>query len=228
MKKYIITGGVILVAGFAIWQIMPGKTELSYINMSGNSSTTTPTPKPLSTKETKEKDAAWAVLQSYIAFAKAKDITGVTSLSYQLSPSCKEYTKNEDNKKDCDTKMENVANIGSQLEKEKLTNVWYDDKQIILSSQFTQTTEKDVSTSFQQSAFFVKKDGAIKILNFTNAKGVILLVGSSTPSEMIERLNKATRDADKDGLPDAEDTDPNKRDVDGNGFWDGIQAVFYK
>lgn len=58
---------------------------------------------------------------------------------------------------------------------------------------------------------------------------------------MLERLTKYTEDKDEDGMEDyleeclssSQDetcikSDTNNKDGDGDGFWDGIEALFYK
>lgn len=242
-KKYILAVVLILVLAISAWKFI-GKRETSneplpQINEE-NLATTTPLREDSAGQA--EKDQAWAVLQKYLSFAKANDIKGLTSLSYQLSDSCKNYDKSTDNKKDCDAKMQSVYSIGSQFKKADYTIVWSDSKQTILSTPFYRADAGEEIASYLHGViFFVKStDGSIKLLSFNPARGIFLpKTATSTKAEIDKKLKDAVIDLDKDGMEDQVEscirtdvactkTNPQKRDTDGDGFWDGVEALFYK
>lgn len=186
-----------------------------------------------------EKDKAWNVLEKYLKAAKEHDIKSVSKISYQLTDSCKKYSTETD-KADCDAKMDTVAYFGSTFNYNDFTEVWSDSKQIILATDFRyEENDSAVSRSRGIIYFVIDQDG-IKILSFNHAKGSIIQKGEASKEELTDRLIRFTEDNDKDGKEDyleeclsvSQDsacklTDPKVRDSDGNGFWDGTEALFY-
>jgi len=246
MKKYILALVLILVLGLSAWKFL-GKREnpiepLPQINEENTATTTEETGVVSNpTVSNTEKDQAWAVLQKYLSFAKANDVKGLAGVSYQLSDSCKNYDKSADNKKDCDAKMQSVYSMGSQLKKSDFTEVWYDSKQTILSTKFSRADAgTDIAGYLHSVIFFVKEGGNTKLLSFNPARGIFLpKTATTTPTEIQTKLNASVLDNDKDGMEDQVEncvrvdtactkTDPTKRDSDGDGFWDGVEALFYK
>lgn len=205
-----------------------------------SSTVETNTPTAISAN-TSIKDKAWETLQKYLNFAKTRDIEGVRSLSYQLTDSCKNYTKSEENKKDCDAKMDTVAFFGTSFVKKDFVEVWSDSKQIILATDFRIEENEEAISRTRSIIYFVVDDGVIKMLKFEPAKGSILQKEGLTKAEIDKRLLDFTEDSDKDGAEDylenclskSQDTtcvktDTTKRDTDLDGFWDGIEVLFYK
>lgn len=187
------------------------------------------------------RDQAWIVLNQYLAYAKAKNIEGLKTVSYQLSDSCKNYTVSEENKKDCDAKMETVAFLGQELKKERFIYTWSDKKQIILATDF-RNEENDVRISKSRGIvyFVIDSNGSIKLLSFNHAKGAFIDKANFPKEQWEERLTTFTADKDEDGKEDYLETcssatqikgcvktDPTKKDTNGNGWWDGIEVLFY-
>ncbi len=187
------------------------------------------------------KEKSWAVLQKYVEFAKNKNIEGVKSLSYQLTDSCKNYSTEEE-KKDCDARMSTVAFFGGAFAKKDFVHIWSDNRQIILATDFRIEENEEAISKTRSMIYFVIDGGVIKVLKFDPAKGSIMKKTSEiTKEERDRKLLEFTTDADMDGIEDylekclsiSQDssctkTDPTKRDSDGDGFWDGIEALFYK
>lgn len=250
MKKYIILIVVIVLAGLGWYLLYDPASETSNLQVDDTgleTSSTTPTEatsstsNPSDTLSNTEKDAAWDILQNYITFAKAKNIDGVASLSYQLSTSCKNYRKDTESKNDCDNKMTSVANMGSTLKKSDYTTTWSDSKQIILSTPFLQAdAAADIAGYLHGVIFFVKDNGNIKVLSFNPARGIFLpKSATTTEAQITTKLKAAVADEDQDGIEDQVEnciradtsctkTNPTKRDTNGDGFWDGVEALFYK
>jgi hypothetical protein len=212
MKKYVIIALVVII----------GAIGFKMISARGKSAQT-------------EKDEAWSVLEQYLNFAKDKNIEGVKSLSYQISDDCKDIAK----KARCEEKITSVYLIGTALHKDDFKNIWSDKKQIILTTDFFRADDEDYAGLARSAVFFVKDGGKIKVLSFTPGRGAFTPKASSTEAEIITILNAKSKDEDQDGLQDAAETctdlessncvktDPTKRDTDGDGYWDGIEALFY-
>jgi hypothetical protein len=147
--------------------------------------------------------------------------------------------------------MDNVYSIGSSLKKEYFTYTWSDNKQIVLATDWSIGTEGDFATRMRAIIYFViDQSGNIKLLSFKPAQGTFISKydkdASGNPvklsdKELNDRLIKFTEDKDQDGIEDFIETcsgisdtsaciktDPTKRDTNGNGFWDGLEAIFYK
>ncbi|MEK7117870.1 MAG: hypothetical protein AAB861_03805, partial [Patescibacteria group bacterium] len=87
--------------------------------------------------------------------------------------------------------------------------------------------------------FIINENGKIKLLKFNDSIGMSISKENRSMEEINNYLNKVMADDDQDGmLDDVEQcfgqeklcikTDPQNRDSDGDGFWDGVQAQFYK
>ncbi len=183
---------------------------------------------------------SWNTLQKYLKAAQNKDVETLKNLSYQVSDSCKNYNESAENKKDCDQKMDTVAYFGSVFVKKEFINVWSDDRQTILSTDFKWDEDKDRMARSRGIVFFVKgEDGVLKVLSFNDAKGAFVSKGDAKKEELEARLIRYTEDMDMDGKEDyleeclsaaqtefCKKTDPKVRDTDGDGLWDGIQVLF--
>lgn len=248
-KIFLIIMGIIIL-GVASFYFSYFKVNPFTALVQGNSATSTPKVK-LNPADQSTLDESWQVLQKYLKAAKDHDIDELSSLSYQLSDSCKKEKEDESMKKDCEAKMDNVSNIGSTFTKDGIENVWSDKKQILLSTSWVDIENETLVGRFRSIVYFViDENGNIKILSFKPAQGsfvnkVIKEEGKEdvilSQKEIQSKLEEATHDKDMDGIEDylevcgdpgtAKDcvkTDPKKRDTDGNGYWDGVQTLFYK
>jgi hypothetical protein len=180
------------------------------------------------------KDIAWNLFQKYVSYNKIKDLNGVKSVVYKIASVC------EDPKTriDCEARMALAYSYGSAIKKESLTNLWEDNKQIILSSDFQIKEDNTAIGRNRIILFFVKTDSGLKLLSFSPFKGAVADKGTASKEELLERLSIYTEDFDQDGISDYDEqclravaevgcvkTDPKNRDTDGDGFWDGIQAL---
>ncbi len=210
------------------------KENISENNSNTSSTTDSATKLVLSKPQSPE----WEVFQKYITFAKNHDLEGIKTLSYQISETCKD--KNLE--KQCFALMDNVYQIGSNLKESNYVNKWSDGKQIIISTNPVKKTEGD-NVGYQQGFIIFTKDnsGNLKLLGLDPYKSVYLSKKDFSATELETRLKAMLADSDKDGLYDEEEncsgiysnpkcikTNPNKRDSDGDGWWDRINSLFYK
>jgi hypothetical protein len=182
------------------------------------------------------KDVAWALFQKYLAYNKDQNIEGVRSTVYKVAAVCNDPKTLID----CKARMGAAYSYGSALKKEDFTNIWDDEKQMILSTDF-KVSEDDVSISRTRSIIFFVKDGAggLRMLSFSPSKGAIVDKDTTAPrQELNDRLIIYTEDQDQDGIADYQEqcigaapgevcvkTDPKLRDTNGNGLWDGVEAL---
>jgi hypothetical protein len=183
------------------------------------------------------KDTAWAVFQKYLNYNKDKNLNGVKSIVYKVNSIC----ASEIPTYECKNRMNSAYSYGSILKKDDFKNVSSDKNQIILSTDFWTENAKEIDQygRFRSIIFFIKgNDGEWKLLSFSPTTGNALTKASSTEAEVDAKLISFTEDKDKDGIADYVEqckqvsdkstcvqTDPTKRDTDGDGFWDGTQAL---
>lgn len=189
---------------------------------------------PLSTDP---KDVAWTLFEKYIAFNKTKNIEGVRSTVYKIAAVC------EDPKTriDCEARMGAAYSYGRELQKQDFKNVWSDERQTILATDFwiEDSEQMGVIGRFRSIIFFVKNEkGELRLLSFSPTKGGATSRGEASQQELEDRIIRWSEDKDEDGIADYDEeclgakegqtctkTNPKLRDSDGNGFWDGIQAL---
>lgn len=141
--------------------------------------------------------AAWSAFQDYLKFAKAHDLEGVRSLSYQVSETC----SNPEKTTDCYALMDSVYWIASEFKLADFTNVFADDKQIILTTDYM-TTSGDTDPT-KVVIYFVKSEaGEPKVLGIRFCYGT-----ENTENSCVI-------------------TDPETRDANKNGWWDDVEALF--
>lgn len=182
---------------------------------------------------------AWTTFEKYVAFAKAHDIQGIKSLSRELSPTCSDPSK----VKDCNLLMDDIAAVGAIFSEKDFTHILYDDKQIILSTDFKREDYSQLRGYTRTVIYFTRNaEGNPLITGFGPTQGRYLAkLSKQTDTELEKALTLRLVDTDKDGLPDFVEackeiekdkvctpTDPNKRDTNGNGYWDGIEIFFRK
>ncbi len=143
--------------------------------------------------------AAWGVFQDYLKAAHRHDLITVKSLSYQLSETC----SNPEKKDDCNVLMDSVYLIASGFKQSDFTNVAYDDKQIIMSTDYMDVGE-----------------------NAPKTKVVLLFVKSAQNNPLVLGIRFCYGDEGEGNL--CVMTDPDKRDSDKDGWWDDIEVLFHK
>lgn len=141
--------------------------------------------------------AAWSTFQDYLKFAKEHDLEGVKSLSYQVSETC----SNPEKVTDCNTLMDSVYMIAGGFKLSDFVNVFSDEKQIILTTDYVEVF-KDADPT-KVVLYFVKSDaGAPKVL------GIRFCYGKESDQNICVI------------------TDPEKRDSDKDGWWDDVESLF--
>jgi len=181
------------------------------------------------------KDLAWAVFQQYLKYNKNLDFEGVKKVVYKTASVC----NNPQTRVDCESRMNLAYLYGDAMKKEDFVNVWSDENQIILATNF-RTEEDDQIIVRNRSIIYFLKDGEdIKMISFSPFKGITTAKSSASEEELDYRITRYIEDKDEDGIADYEEeclhllveerinciqTDPKLRDTDGNGLWDGIEA----
>lgn len=185
-------------------------------------------------------DKAWQTFSLYLSRLKVHDIAGIKDLSHQQSVTCQD--KNLE--KECFVIMDSVYNATVGLKREPFVNVLEDGKQMIV---YTNPFRDELGTTtlglLRSYMFFTKtSSGELKVLSLNPGMGNYRPISaSSTAEETFKLLGKSIVDSDKDGIIDNEElcvgayespqcvkTDPDNRDSNGNGWWDGIEQFFYK
>ena len=242
-RKLILLVVLVVVALGALTITKPKQLELvAPTTVATSTATSTPlvvktTPPKIVDKDTLIKDEAWNVLLKYLAAVKAHDLTTIKLLSYQLSNTCKDDTKT----KECNALMDNAYSYGYGLHKQDITHVEYDSEQIILTSDYQESLDGEMPSLLREIVYFVRVGDEIKFLSFNPFQGSFITRGTLATTTISTHLLDLTKDNDNDGLPnetemcidmtsapDCVKTDPNMKDSNGNGWWDSIEALFYK
>jgi hypothetical protein len=229
MKKYILTLIIILGAG-AIWFGWQNKAAAPVSELGGQEQEATTTPVALEEKPVQDlvgKDLAWQTFQNYLAANKNHDIAKVKSLVYKMSPVC----ENKASTTECFARMDAAYEFGTKMKRFDMVNFREDNKQAILSSEPKLVDTKDSIGYAREIIYFVKSpssaeaSGQLKILRFYPSKGIFLPKEGAIDLESIRiAAENAVADEDFDGLEDSKDSNTNDRDMDKNGYWDGIDA----
>ncbi len=126
------------------------------------------------------------------------------------------------------------------ISKVSYVNKWQDAKQAIYSTE-PKKVDTEKSYSYVQSVVkFIYTNNTWKVVNVNPeiTWSIAKSTNKLTTAEVDAELRAMFLDTDKDGITDVEEkcigsfqgdskcikTDPNKRDTDGNGLWDGIDA----
>jgi hypothetical protein len=142
--------------------------------------------------------SAWSVFQDYLKAAKDNDLEKLKSHSYQTSETCNDPKR----RAECNELMTGVYLIASGFKLEDFKNVESDAKQIIMSTDYMKMP--DGADDTKVVLYFVKAEtGEPKVLGIRFCYGL------------------------EDGLK-CVITDPETRDVDHDGWWDDIEALFYE
>lgn len=181
------------------------------------------------------KEAAWAIFQKYLGYNKNDNLDGVKSIVYKISAICVSAATSTE----CKNRMDQAFGYGSALKKEDFVNVWSDSRQTILATDF-KIQEDDTAIGRNRAIIFFVRDQSnnLKLLSFSPFKGAVLIKASSTRGELLSKLTAYTEDKDQDGIADYDEqclgasagqtctkTDPTLRDTNGNGLWDGVEAL---
>ena len=244
LKKIILGIIVIILAGGLLWFLgkkgAPSATQNENIEKPEESSLTPELPQPTLPFSNDPKDVAWNLFQKYLAYNKARDFEGVKSVVYKIAAVC----ANPQTRIDCEARMNAAYQYGSVLKKENFVNIWTDEKQIILTTDFwvEDSDDMDLLGRFRSIIFFVKDSSdQLKLLSFTPQQGGATGKGTASQEELNDRILRWTEDGDNDGIADYTEeclgitegqvcnkTSPKERDTDGDGWWDGADALLNK
>jgi uncharacterized protein YxeA len=243
-KKIILICGVlvIILGSFLIIKNVSFApvAEIQKTDQANNLVASTTSPKPETNVEKVKVstfDVAWAVFQKYLGYNKDHNLDAVKSIVYKVNSICADKIASTE----CKSRMDSAYSYGSVLKKEDFVNVWSDEKQIILSTNFWTESVKDLDQygRFRSIIFFIKgADDEWKLLSFSPTQGGATSKGSASQKEVDDRLVIYTEDKDQDGIADYTEqclgikegqtcikTDPKLRDTNGNGLWDGVEAL---
>lgn len=225
MKKYILILVIILGLG-AIWFGWQKRSIVPAEPVAGNENATNT---PLVTVEEKPvqnltgKDLAWQTFQNYLSYNKTHNLEKVKSVVYKISPVC----ENKASTTECFARMDAAYEFGLKMKKSEMVNYWEDAKQGILSSEPTLVDATTTIGYSKKIIYFVKENGQLKLLRFYPSKTISLPKEGATDIEGIRiAAENGIADKDQDGLEDSRDDNPNKRDADGDGWWDGTDVQF--
>ena len=134
---------------------------------------------------------AWQVFENYLKFAKTHDLAGLRNLSYQISPTCNDHTKEQE----CNALMDSVYFFASNFKISDFTHFMSDERQIVMY-----TDGPTVAILF----FTRDEAGTPKVLGMRFCFEDETVVGTCVDINLF------------------------KRDLNGNGWWDNVESLFYK
>ncbi|MDQ5893237.1 MAG: hypothetical protein QG640_248 [Patescibacteria group bacterium] len=127
-----------------------------------------------------------------------------------------------------------------QIKKEDYVNKWQDAKQAIYSTELKELNNSTTYGYSLSSVSFINDKGAWKVLSESsmNSMSTPKNAVGKTGAQIQAELREAMADTDEDGVTDQKElcagsqasnknckkTDPKKRDTNGDGIWDGIEA----
>jgi hypothetical protein len=187
--------------------------------------------------EVSDLNESWAVFESYRAAAKDKDLDKLREVAYQISATCQD----EAQRAECDKLMEGVYNFIKDYRQEEFSLLGRDRKQVILATPYFYALEGEAPSATRAVLYFVRNEGKLNFLSVNPFQGTIVLRNDEATSTVEAMIEEMIADTDKDGMPDkterCEDntpgvecvkTNPNRRDTNGNGWWDSIESLFYR
>jgi hypothetical protein len=191
-----------------------------------------PSPAPENTNSVSTSSDLWTVYDKMILALKNKEIPAFNTVSYvQVTP---------DQVSQFSQMASYLYDESVKIIKNDYVNKWQDDRQAIYSTNPKKADDAEVYRYTHGSVMFVNIDGVWKVLSNSPEVGTsVSKKGTNRTATQIEQdLLLMMLDSDKDGISDQEETcselykynskcvktDPNKRDSNGNGLWDGIDA----
>lgn len=144
---------------------------------------------------------AYAVFKQYLEFAKAHNLEGLRTVSHQISATCNDPTKEAE----CFRLMDSVYSISQDFKEEDFKHTYADNKQIVMFTDFINLSEADNAEPIRFVLFFTRDSEARpKVLGLK-----LCLPDKMNPENCVE-------------------TNTFKLDKDNNGWWDQVEAFFYK
>jgi hypothetical protein len=235
----VLLGVIVVIRAHQTADMLPS-TATSTVSVSTTTATVVSNPSFLAGQALE--DEAWGIFQKYLTAAKNHDLPTLTSLSYQISATCKDPKQQAT----CYGKMDDIYTAGKVLQEKDFTHIVSDNKQLIIYTDWTQA-RSDILTSVQRSLIYFTRNsvGTPQVLWITPSE--LEYTGNDgpdgkprTPAQISAQIKLMTADTDGDTIDDQVETcsdagvtntcvktDPTKKDSDGNGWWDSIQQFFY-
>lgn len=181
---------------------------------------------------------ALGVFDTYLKSAEANDLESLKLVSYQLSDTCKDESKRDE----CNVLMTSAYSFGIEIERETLSVLNSDKKQIILANEYIESLEGPAPAIIRASIYFVRDGDTLKLLSLNPYDGAFIIKQDEATSTLSMRLKEMVVDSDLDGLPDRVEncgddtapllgcvpTNPDKKDSDGDSLWDSTESFLYK
>lgn len=186
-------------------------------------------------------ERAWASFQNYLESYKTHDVKAIGNFSYnhKFGPECQSVLNNENDEKKravCFSNIDRVYKSIPNFKKTDFPHALSDSKQVILFSDSEIKEDGIQKTSFKKMLYFVIESGNIKPLAIDPGRGLSVNKENLSSEAIDEKLKERTVDSDQDGVEDSIEncvvkvsagqcvhTDPEKRDTDGDGYWDSIE-----
>lgn len=248
-KKFIITIAVIIIVAIIITVIFfntkktppPAVTDTPLENeiIDSTEQLESVQSENLPREPIKSLNQAWAVFDEYVSALNARDIPRIKDLSYQQSETC----SNPDKEKECLLIIDNLTKFVQDIKKEDYINNSEDKSQVILSTSLRRDSIGRQEGVLRGYIYFARDQfsGSLKILAIDPNRGWFYQPKETDAKDFIEKkLLDMSKDSDEDGLTDFQEsclgsyfentactnTDQNKKDTDGDGWWDGIEFFF--
>jgi hypothetical protein len=172
--------------------------------------------------------------QAYRDAAQASDREAIAAVSWKVSDACASELTAE-----CADRIRAVVTATENMEAGQLTVVIADDKQAILATPVRFFETPDAYFAEQKVAYLARKDGTWRVAGIDPGRlWSVPRTSVMPPEEAKKRLEADILDTDRDGVTDRMErcdlpptmqwmpctqTDPEKRDSTGDGWWDGIR-----
>lgn len=225
-KKILLGAAPIILIGLGSWMLLR------------TSPVPSPIPAPASESEADVRSAAWQTFSAYLTALQKHDIQAIRGLSYQMSDLCSDSKK----RAQCFAVMDRVASSTAVFKESDFTHISFDNKQVILTSDW-RFEETDIAVAeARKEMYFIRDDsGALKLLFMSQPEGLVwsFIDPKQSRADLVRRLNERITDTDGDfaqdevetctfagaasSTPACVSTDPNTKDTDGDGIWDGLE-----
>ena len=137
-----------------------------------------------------DKREAWTTFQNYLEFARTHNLSGIRSLSHQISATCGDQSREEE----CFALMDSIYAFTSTFTLSDFKHIQSDKKHVIM---------------------------------YTDGPMVAILFFTKDENDFLKILGMRFCFEDETALNSCVETDPAKRDLDGNGWWDSVESLFY-
>lgn len=172
--------------------------------------------------------------QAYRAAARSSDREAIIAVSWKVSDACSAELTPE-----CADRIRAVVEATENMEASQLTVAVVDDRQAILSTPVRFFETPDAYFAEQKVAYLARKDGTWRVAGIDPGRlWSIPRTSVMSQEEVRKRLEADILDSDRDGITDRMErcdlpptmqwmpctqSDPEKKDSKGDGWWDGIR-----